>query len=111
MKFKEIFKLSSEDIYWSFKFGFPKKKGVIYDLRKDGFQTIDRPVFFLSTGRCGTNWFASLLSSDKHLRVFHEPQPNLGTQGKLVYEIYRKNEFSISESENELITEMFLAGR
>jgi len=111
MKFKEIFKLSSEDIYWSFKFGFPKKKGVIYDLRKDGFQTIDRPVFFLSTGRCGTNWFASLLSSDKHLRVFHEPQPNLGTQGKLVYEIYHKNAFSISESENELITEMFLAGR
>ncbi len=111
MKIKDIFKLSSEDIYWSLKFGIPKKKGVIYDLRNEGFKTIDRPVFFLSTGRCGTKWFASLLGSDKHLKVFHEPQPNLGSQGRVVYEIYRKNELTVSENENELITEMFLAGR
>ncbi|MEA3477303.1 MAG: sulfotransferase [Bacteroidota bacterium] len=111
MKIKDIFKLSYEDIIWSARFGLPKKKGVIYDLRQEGFKSVDRPVFFLSTGRCGTKWFARLLSCDKHLRVFHEPQPNLGAQGKPVYEIYRNNDFSNADHEDLLIKEMFLAGR
>jgi hypothetical protein len=111
MRFKDLFSLSSEEIFWSLKFGLPRKKGVIYDLRQDGFREIDRPVFFLSTGRCGTNWFALLLKSDRRLRVFHEPQPNLGIQGKAVYETYKKNEFAPPENERRLIREMFLAGR
>ena len=111
MRLKDLFNLSSEEIFWSLKFGFPRKKGVIYDLRQDGFQDIDRPVFFLSTGRCGTNWLALLLKNDRQLRVFHEPQPNMGMQGRAVYEIFKKNEFNPSENERRLIREMFLAGR
>jgi hypothetical protein len=111
MKLRDIFNLTSEEIYWSFKFGLPKKKGVIYDLRKEGFASIDRPVFFLSTGRCGTNWFARLLTHDKQLGVFHEPQPNLGAQGRTVYETYRNKGFDLSTNEKGLIREIFLAGR
>jgi hypothetical protein len=111
MRFSDLFNVSAEEIYWSLKFGLPKKKGVIYDLRKEGFNNIDRPVFFLSTGRCGTNWFAHLLAKDKKLKVFHEPQPNLGSQGKAVYEIYRKNAFDLSNDEKDLVQEIFLAGR
>ena len=111
MKFSDIFNIRFDDIVWTLRFGKPKRKGVIYDLRQEGFKSIDSPVFFLSTGRCGTKWFARLISADKKLKVFHEPQPNLGSQSKLAFETIIQKDFNINHEEARLIEEIFLAGR
>ncbi|MEP2772533.1 MAG: sulfotransferase [Fulvivirga sp.] len=82
----------------------------LYDLRKNNFTGYQRPVFFLSTGRCGTSWFTSLLSKNKDLKVFHVPQPELAAQSKLAYEICKNIEGQYSPHE-KLLPEIFLAGR
>ena len=44
-----------------------------------------RPVFFLSTGRCGTAWFTELLEQHKKLDVHHATRPELYEQGLFAY--------------------------
>ncbi len=111
MKLSEIKNLKFDDLIWTVQYGFSKRKATILDLRSDNFNNIEKPVFFLSTGRCGTKWFANLLSLDKKLKVFHEPKPNLGVQGRVAWEVIMKKYFEISETEKELLGEIFLAGR
>jgi hypothetical protein len=92
-----------DELYWFIKFGKSKRKCNIYDLRADNFNGIERPVFFLSTGRCGTKWFSSLLSFDKRVRVLHNPVPNLGSQSKAVYEIFINNDWNLDGNYLRLI--------
>ncbi|MEA1972678.1 MAG: sulfotransferase [Candidatus Cloacimonadota bacterium] len=99
-----------DDIVNIYKFGFPKRRANIFELRKKSFP-IDNMVFFLSTGRCGTAWFTKLLQNNKESRILHNPKPNLHIQGKLVYEILKKNNFEIDNDTESLIEEMFYAGR
>jgi hypothetical protein len=68
-------------------------------------------VFFLSTGRCGTQWFSELLARDKSLAVFHSPIPSLASQSKEVYEMFLGNNDSFSSKEKILVKEIFWSAR
>ncbi len=111
MKLNEIKKLRLEDIYWWILFGNSKLKSSYIDLRNNSFKNLPPPVFFLSTGRCGTNWFTNLLSQNKSVKVFHEPKPKLSVQGKIVYEIYAKTNYKPDADNKLLIGEIFHAAR
>ncbi|MCD6117393.1 sulfotransferase [bacterium] len=106
--------LSVENLSLIFEFGIPRRMGTIFTLRETSFGELNRPVFFLSTGRCGTNWFQALLSLDKNLKVVHEPQPNLAFQNKFARRILSlagdANEIS-EELALEAMKEIFTAGR
>ncbi len=108
---KKIKKPGLEEIYWLFRLGRPKRKATIYDIRQNPGEYIKNPVFFLSTGRCGTKWFTELLKNDKRNAVFHNPIPNFAIQAKLVFEIIKKKKFKPSSDEEKLIIEIFFSGR
>ena len=73
-------------LYWVSKFGRPKRKVSAESLFAHP-ELLENPVFFLSTGRCGTEWFTHLLQNDKQLAVFHNPYPNLSVQNKFMFEL------------------------
>lgn len=100
-----------ENIFKALRYGIPKNKGTIYDLRGNGFQQLKPPVFFLSTGRCGTKWFTELLSFVRTAIVEHDPVPDLGVQGKLAYEIQNDSPFQNKGLILKYLQELFLAGR
>ena len=101
-------KISWKQIYWSLEFGISKQK-ISVDYLKKNLHLIDSPVFFLSTGRCGTQWFAELLKKDKSNKVFHAPEPDLGLQNVFVYKLW--NNYKSHSAERESIEQIFLAGR
>lgn len=111
MRFNEFKRLKLDDYYWRLIFGSSKYKASFFELRAKNFKDLPPPVFFLSTGRCGTNWFTVLLSNDNSLKVFHEPKPNLGVQGRIAYELYTRSDFHPGESEASLLREIVLTGR
>ena len=111
MKINEITGLKLDDYYWRMVFGPSKFRTNFFELRSSGFRGLPSPVFFLSTGRCGTNWFTMLLSRDKSVKAFHEPRPNFGVQGRVAYEIYSARDFQVSPHEEQLLQEIFLTGR
>jgi len=111
MKLSEINQLHLEDYFWRALFGKSKHRASFFELRSNNFKGMPPPVFFLSTGRCGTNWFTSLLAKNKSVKVFHEPKPNFGIQGKVAYEIYTSNKFDLTSAEEQLLREIFLTGR
>lgn len=100
-----------DNLYKAIRYGMSKRKGTIYDLRESGFRGLKTPVFFLSTGRCGTKWFSELLSSDKNCMIEHAPEPDLGVQGKIAYEMQQRSLFQKSKESMQYIQELFLAGR
>lgn len=100
-----------EQIYWYFKLGKPKHRASIFDLRNQPEKHIQQPVFFLSTGRCGTKWFSSLLSRDPKLAVFHQPAPSLAMQSRVVYEILLKNGGNPSAEASSLVKELIWSAR
>ncbi len=76
-----------------------------------------QPIFFLSTGRTGTEFFTKLLNKSHKVQVFHSPsnlfcnaQAELIEQGKISYEMYIKYRFS-DERTNKLIAQIFMASR
>lgn len=75
------------------------------------------PVFFLSTGRTGTEFFTQLLNSSKRVKVFHSPstllcnaQSELIEQSKMAYEMYSKYGLD-DERTNKLVSQIFMASR
>lgn len=100
-----------EEIYWYLKLGKPKRKLSVYLLREDLNTYIRQPVFFLSTGRCGTKWISDLLKLDKNLAVFHDPLPNLAIQGKLAWESYQGKDLTGIDETEVFLQELFFAGR
>jgi len=50
-----------------------------------------RPVWVLSTGRCGTLWLTELLRASSQLHVNHSDYPELIRQGALAYQDYHAN--------------------
>jgi len=75
------------------------------------------PIFFLSTGRTGTQLFAELLEHSKQTKVFHSPsalfcnaQSELIEQGKVSYEMYKKYGLD-NEQTNDLVSQIFMASR
>lgn len=47
-----------------------------------------RPVFVLSTGRCGTKWLSELLRRDRRIRVNHSDYPELLRESRMAFEEY-----------------------
>lgn len=47
-----------------------------------------RPVFVLSTGRCGTKWLTELLRRDRAMRVNHSDYPELLRESRMAFEEY-----------------------
>jgi len=109
MNIKEIRNITLEDIYWQLKYGKSKKRISVFELRSELNKYVKSPVFFLSTGRCGTKWFSDLLSYNKSLMVLHSPVPSLAIQSKLAYNVF--NNERVSESELNLLKEIYFAGR
>lgn len=101
---------SIDSLYRLISYGKVVNPTSLFELRENQFKGYQKPVFFLSTGRCGTSWFTTLLSTNKQLKVFHVPQPELAAQSRLAYELLITSD-SISAREEKLLTEVFLAGR
>ncbi|MBN2891784.1 MAG: sulfotransferase [Bacteroidales bacterium] len=108
--FRTLIDANLSQWYWFFKAGKPVKKGNIFDLRRANFENLPPPVFFLSTGRTGTAWFADLLSKDKNFIVFHEAIPHLSIQNGFFYKLDRRPDID-EETKLNIGKEMFLAGR
>jgi len=66
-------------------YGLPVRTADLLDLRANGFRDIERPVFFLSTGRCGTKFLTLLLKKDRRLVVLHAPDPRLTLQAQVAH--------------------------
>ncbi|MEA3503960.1 MAG: sulfotransferase [Bacteroidota bacterium] len=107
---KKIQGLSLEDIKWLLEFGKPNKQTTIYNLRKNSFKGLKPPVFFLSTGRCGTKWFSEVMKHDKSSKVLHSPYPVLAVQSKLAYEILSDKK-AIDKVKIDLLKEIILTAR
>ncbi len=108
--FKFLRKIDPHNLYWLMLFGAPKRKMTSYKMVNDDFKYVRDPVFFLSTGRTGTMWFAKLLAKDRKLAVFHEAFPQLEFAGKYLYEI-RVHKNYPHDLVNEFAREMFIAAR
>ena len=95
-----------ENLSWQIRFGRSKKKispESLYDKLKNIHTP---PVFFLSTGRCGTKWFADFLKSSKTMAV-HAPLPDFGIQGNFAYANNNPDNMDCSG----YLEQIFLAGR
>lgn len=98
-----------EQIYWYLEFG-PSKQKISPDELKTRLHQIDSPIFFLSTGRTGTKWFANLFSGDHGIKAFHAPSPDLAMQNLYAYALQKDPKFK-REQINEALGHIFLAGR
>ncbi|MDQ7047716.1 MAG: sulfotransferase [Sulfurovum sp.] len=89
-----------------------------FDFRRNSIKKEDySPIFFLSTGRTGTEFFTQLLSKSSKFKVFHSPssllcnaQSELIEQGRVSYEMYSKFGFD-DERTNILASQIFMASR
>lgn len=109
MKLGAIKNITLDDIYWQIKYGKSVNQLNVFDLRLNPNNYIKSPIFFLSTGRCGTKWFSELFSKNSSCMVLHDPKPNLAIQSKLAYNINKKTD--LKETEINLLKEIFWAAR
>lgn len=73
-----------------------------------------RPVFFLSTGRCGTKLFSNLIAKDKSFFVVHTSNKDLIEQGKMFYVVSKDQELNVFQGGNvfnKLGSQIFTAAR
>lgn len=70
-----------------------------------------QPVFFLSTGRTGTQLFANLLNKCKEIKTFHSPKPELISQSKHAYKVYAEKDYSFDGKTNDSFAQVFLTSR
>lgn len=108
MSLKDII---DENIIPLWYYGIPKRKSTFIDLRKNHFSDLFPPVFFLSTGRSGTKWFAELLNRGKNTLVFHVPKPDLSVQNVFAYNCLQKEQLQADQDLWHAIAEIFLAAR
>lgn len=69
-----------------------------------------KPVFFLSTGRCGTRWFTELLNTKKKLAVHHNTAPELYEQSLLAYQLQKSNRAN-DQAIRQLLAEIVYSAR
>src|SRR5690625_110254 len=99
----------SEEMYWILQYGTPKRKITHQEILANP-ELIERPVFFLSTGRCGTKWFARVLDQDRTVKANHEPIPTFSMQSKFVYKIWIDERVQL-EVKLDVMGNIFTAGR
>lgn len=105
----KIFGLKIDEIYWNLKIGKSKRRANAFEVRENLNNFIKKPVFFLSTGRCGTKWFSELINTNKAYHVLHSPVPSFALQNRIV----RSSLISkvSSEDAHSLLKEIYLTGR
>jgi hypothetical protein len=96
------------DLEW-LSYGLIRHPLELTELRSSGYAEVERPVFFLSTGRCGTLFFTRLLERDRRLKLAHAPVPELVPQSTLAWEALGAD--PASASDHAALGEVFLAGR
>lgn len=91
-----------------FEYGWIKNPTVkIEGIFESSILVNHRPVFFLSTGRCGTLLFTKLLSQASGVKVFHEPNPTLSLQSKTAWELLSND----SLADVPLLVDLFKTSR
>jgi len=98
-----------EQLYWNIIFGRSKRR-ISVDELKLNLHKISPPVFFISTGRTGTKWFADLFTQARGFKTFHAPSPDLAAQNCFAYTL-QKNSSLQTEEINTILGHIFLAGR
>ena len=76
-------------------------------------QSNSKPVFVLSTGRCGTEFLTNVLSLNENAIVYHSPSPKLIYIDRLAFE-NQKHEFllgALVAGRYELIAEAFMRSK
>lgn len=86
--------------------GKVRKKLTLFDLKKEDYTSLVKPVFVLSTGRCRTNWLTHLISEQKNVFVEHDPEITFLQEGKLIYE-----NLSDHEQERYLLSQLVFTAR
>ena len=100
----------TELLYWLSRFGIPKKKISADEIILNP-SIIKAPIFFLSTGRCGTQWFAKTLHGTKGTAVFHFPQPDMALYNCYAYEKFAQYQLNYPDETIRALSNLFLAGR
>jgi hypothetical protein len=98
-----------EQLYWNIVFGRSKRR-ISVDELKLNLEKISPPVFFISTGRTGTKWFADLFAQDKGSKTFHAPSPDLAAQNCFAYTLQKSSTLQAEEI-TTILGHIFLAGR
>lgn len=97
-----------EHFIWLIRFGIPRRK-ISAEKLTQNLSYLEAPVFFLSTGRCGTKWFSELLKKDKKGKVFHNPKPNFAIQNNFIYHLWK---LDLSEDlKYDILKQILLSGR
>ncbi len=98
-----------EQLYWNLVFGRSKRR-ISVDELKLNLHKISPPVFFISTGRTGTKWFADLFMQARGFKAFHAPSPDLAAQNCFAYTLQKTSTLQAEEI-NTILGHIFLAGR
>ncbi len=68
---------------------YQKRKNIIYNNELiNSIKNTYKPVFVLSTGRCGTEYLTKVLELSEQTEVYHSPHPELILASKFAYENY-----------------------
>ena len=87
-------------------YGFKKKQNIYpVELFQNEEFLNQKHIFFLSTGRCGTMYFTTLLNQFSEVKAFHEPLPTLATQAQFAWKMQNQNDF------HESLRAIFIAAR
>lgn len=70
-----------------------------------------KPIIVLSTGRTGTMFMNNLFNKADKLKSYHNPNPELIEQGKIVYETYKQLEYNIPDFIHALSAQTYMAAR
>lgn len=101
-------RLTLDNVYYRLKYGKSVKQISTEEISTQ-LHLLEKPVFFLSTGRCGTKWMDKLISSDKNILSLHAPVPNLALQNKFAYNTQRTN--ANTPFAEEALGQIFLTAR
>ena len=99
----------TQKIYWALNFGRMPKRLTDFEFLSNGLKDAPPAVFFLSTGRTATLWFAHLLSKARNSVAFHEPFPQLHIQNRYAYQLWNSNKYRAEIK--AILKQIFLAGR
>lgn len=69
-----------------------------------------QPIFFLSTGRCGTRWFTEVLKQHENIDVHHNTAPELYEQSLMAYQLLKQGKADGYEVQR-LLEEMVYCAR
>ncbi len=101
-KIKKIIQKANDIVEFS-----AQKKQKIYHVelfQNDEFRH-QKHIYFLSTGRCGTMYFANLLDQFKTVKSYHEPLPTLARQAKIAWDYQNQNDA------NDFLKTIFITAR